>query len=774
MSTRRRFFDAVVRHRWAVLAAYGLLLAGAAVGLQRLRVDYSAEQFFLFQGGVREDFEAFKRHFPREDLQVSAFLEVEGPLTVEDFRRLEAIARSFEDVGLRSVRWLGGVELVEEEEGGEGEDAVAFIRLEDEEDLEETTLRALLATRGDHPLWTGVLWSPDQRVFAVHGFLMPDENTDARRREVTAALQARLDEIGAGGGRLVLNGLPVLRVTVPLALSSDLGRLLGLGVLLALVLVWAYFRRLRLALLTLAGVVPAVLLVLAGLGFVGRPLSVLTTSTPIVVLVVGLCDAIHLMVGTRYRWLRGAGTADAVVDAFTDLSRACFYTSLTTALGFVGLVGTRIPLVAEFGIVTALAVLATWVVSLTLLPALLALGGDLGPRETRLSRLCEGLAEAAAATLRLPPGRVLAAFGLAMAAGLLLASGLQVRAFLIDDLRDGDPILEELRWLEDAGFGVFQVNVFMEHDELPGHAPEVLAWTEGLTRFAAADTLVLGAISLPAAVREMGRAAGLDAGPGDAFDAGGAWSTATVRELLFLAELQGDPLTDDLYRIDEGASQVILPVRDLGSEATSRFLGALEARLAEDPVPGGRATVTGTVKLSQVMWDLLLDRFLPGVALSVVLVWLCLSWMFRSVRTGAVALLPNLFPLAVLAGVLRLGGFDLKPSTAIVFSMAFGIVADDTIHVLSHLAARGDGRSPRRVQALMREVGPALILSTAVVCAGFGILVLSRFEALFLIGLFTAVAAVLALLADLVALPHLFRAAGVLPRPQPSPPPSVP
>ncbi len=118
-----------------------------------------------------------------------------------------------------------------------------------------------------------------------------------------------------------------------------------------------------------------------------------------------------------------------------------------------------------------------------------------------------------------------------------------------------------------------------------------------------------------------------------------------------------------------------------------------------------------------------------------------------------------------------MGGFDLKPSTAIVFSMAFGIVADDTLHILSALAERrGEAASPRaRLERLYREVGPALVLSTVVVCVGFGVLMASRFEALFLIGLLTALAAILALVADLVALPHLFRASGVLRRAE-SPP----
>ena len=362
---------------------------------------------------------------------------------------------------------------------------------------------------------------------------------------------------------------------------------------------------------------------------------------------------------------------------------------------------------------------------------------------------------------------MLTLFGVLLVAGLVIGASLRVHAYLIDDLKPGDPILEELRWLEEAGFGVFQVNVFLRHaEDLPGHAPEMLYWTEELATFALADPLVLGVMSLPEFVREFGAAAGLDTGDVEVgpFDPRSptSWTTASTRELLFLAELQGDDAIEDVHLGDGGVTQLVLYVEDAGSPRLSSFLRRLEERIEAVPPPSGTATVTGTVKLTQVFWDQMTARFLPGVLLSVLLVWLSLTWMFRSVRLGLLALLPNLFPLALLAGVMRLGGFDLKPSTAIVFAIAFGIVADDTIHFLGALAEFGERTSDivAQLAGAVREVGPALVLSTLVVCAGFSALMASRFEALFLMGLFTALSALFAVAADLIGFPAVFRVVG--------------
>ena len=157
-----------------------------------------------------------------------------------------------------------------------------------------------------------------------------------------------------------------------------------------------------------------------------------------------------------------------------------------------------------------------------------------------------------------------------------------------------------------------------------------------------------------------------------------------------------------------------------------------------------------------------LRSFGPSIALALLLIWCVLSVLFRSVRFGLLAMIPNVFPLLVLLGVMVLAGVPLKPSTILVFSIAFGIAVDDSIHMMgrfTHLLARGFGRR-RAIRGALRDTGPALVMSTFVVTAGFSLLLISRFELLFLVGLLTATTAVTALVADLFLFPALLETAG--------------
>ena len=755
------FFRRLVKHRWVVVMLHAGLFIAGLLGARAVRVDYSAEQFLVFEGDAQEVFEQYKEHFPREDLQVSAFLETTGPFTTDDYQTLEQLANAFTNAGLDPVRWIGTTDFIQEVVI-DGESAVEFVRLEDQSDVSDATLQTILEPRREHPLFMGTLWNQDLSVFGVHGYLAPTENNDAHRREVPATLQSTIADLSETSGRIVLSGLPVLRTTIPLALEADMTRLLGIGIIISFIILWLYFRRFSIALLCFAGVVPAIVLTLGLMGYAGQSISLLTSVVPIVILVVALSDATHLVVGTREAWRNGRTISEAVVHTFTNLSRSCFFTSLTTALGFAGLIATRNHLIGEFGVLSALAVIVAYLVTLTLLPALLAFTKDLGPHQEWGERLWQGILTRVESLLQLPVVWPSAAFGLLLAVGLIAGSQLRVEAYIIDDLKERDTILEELRWIEDEGFGLFQINVYLDQESDEGHSPEMLQWIEEFQAFVEEDPAVLGSVGLPQIVNELGTAYGTQPVGSDPTSEIGSAEVRTRREiaeLLFLAELEDDDALRDVYLRDAGVGQMIVLVKDQGSQVLSPLTARVEDRLQSHPPPTGRATATGTVKLTTVLWEQLISRFVPGIAFSIVLVWLALSWMFRSVWLGLLAVVPNLVPLVLLLGLMGLGGFDLKPSNILVFAIAFGIVADDTIHFLGALAR--NLRSSNQIHAVLaqtiREVGPALVLVTVVVVAGFTALMASRFQALFLIGLLTASAAVLALLADLVGFPALLR-----------------
>ncbi len=748
MTSRARFFTAVVRHRRAVLALACGVLAAAAVAAARVRVDYGVEQLLPSRGPERRLYDEYKSLFPREDLRFSLLWEDRRPVGRALISDMERAVEAFRAAGLEDVRWAGqvpfapgapaalgapdGTNATDAPDGPSATDApdgpngtVAATEgaarprtlveaARDPRGPGDARLRAALAALRDHPAYRGVLWDPEQEVWALHGFLPPAANTDGGRRRVEREVTRSLESLDLEDVTWVLTGVPVLRSRVPVLLEADQRLFLGGGAILFFVLLLLFVRRPTLVLACLGSTLPGYLCTLAVMGLLGRPVSILTSFLPIVVLVVGVSDAIHLVVGWRARRAAGARPGDAAVGAFAELSPACFYTSLTTAIGFAALAATGIGLVAEFGLLTALAIGLTFGFAMTVLPALLSW---LPPRPADARPA--PAARAGAPVLRLaralaarPRAAVPVLFAAATLAAGIAARGLRVDAYLVDDLKDDSAVMRDLRWVEDRGFALFQANVLVQGAGGDLASEDWRRWFAGLRDFARGEPLVQG---------------------------------------VAVEEAEGT---------DGGTAQVVFAVRDAGSAATLPFLRRLERRLDDDPPPSGRARATGLIQLFHAYTARVLSSFGPSIVLGFLTILAVLIFMFRSVRLGLLALVPNVFPLVVVAGVMGAAGIALKPSTVLVFSLAFAIAVDDTIHLLGAFRRSAIRDFDRRgaAAAAVAEAGQGILATTVVVSAGFALLMLSSFEVLFLVGLLTLASSLAAVAADLFLFPALLGA----------------
>ena len=167
--------------------------------------------------------------------------------------------------------------------------------------------------------------------------------------------------------------------------------------------------------------------------------------------------------------------------------------------------------------------------------------------------------------------------------------------------------------------------------------------------------------------------------------------------------------------------------------------------------------ITGTAFLIDKNMSYLSESMVKGLALSILIVALIIGIIYRSVSIMIISLVPNVFPLIVMGGIMGFLGIELKTSTAIIFTIGFGIAVDDTIHFLGKFKyelLKGKGK----LYALKRTyltTGKAMILTTLILCAGFVLLVMSSFMGTFYLGFLLSITLFVALIADLTLLPVL-------------------
>ena len=390
----------------------------------------------------------------------------------------------------------------------------------------------------------------------------------------------------------------------------------------------------------------------------------------------------------------------------------CCYTSVTTAVGFAALAGTRIGIVVDFGLLTAVAIPLTFGFSMTAFPVLLSFVPQAKRRQPLGARWLRAVVAAAAYRARLRSPGIVVATAIITVAAFVLALRLRVDTYLIDDTKASAPFMQDIAWIDQRGFGFFQVNVLLEQvGSQPLHAPESLRWMDDLRAHVENEPLVTGVVAPTDFLTHL-RRAGL--GP----DAAALPETVSeASQLLLLAQLNDPTFVDDVYLEVAGMAQVIITVRDKGSRVTEPFLNRLHAYVAANPFPNGTARVTGTVTMIHTFTQRLLQSFGPSIVIAIVLITAIMMWMLQSVRLGLVALLPNVVPLVVVLGAMSLLGYPIKPSTILVLSIAFGIAVDNTIHLLTRVKRHAVRCGPvsSGLAPGLEEAGGVMIVTSAIV-----------------------------------------------------------
>ena len=586
---------------------------------------------------------------------------------------------------------------------------------------------------GRHPLVAGHLLSAD----AASSLLLVQIAGDSPllSAETVARIEAVIAADTSAGGPLALEltGLPALREQATRALRRDMIMFNSVGMSLAVILSAAVARSLR---STVVACVPPLVGAVWALGILGlcnAPVNILTSVVPSLALVVGTCDSIHFIEDMRRSVRRGIDPLTASSGAMHRVGRACGLTSIVTAIGFASLAVAQIEAVRTFGIAAAVGALASFMAVTLLTPLLAATRFCSGLRLGRSSRLAGRAANMLAAfSVRHARPLVGLACGLTATLGLVGAR-LDADNRIVDSLPAGAPASRALARVDAEFGGAMGIDV-------------VVGWPEGLDW---RDPAVLASLSR---VEELlGREAGISR----------PISLSTIAgELPPRARRRLDAASvSDLVAPDARMALVRARVSDLGSRTLEGVYDRIDSGLAgiERESPGWRLRLVGMSVVSARNIRQLVRDLGSSLVLEVLVIGCILAIAFRSLLAGIVSLIPNVFPLAVIAAMLVLTGRALDPATVIVFNVCLGLAVDDTVHVLSALArSRREGISiATSVRRAVAETGNAVMIGGVVLTVGFAGVTASSVPALAGFGMLACAAVAAATLAELVFLPAL-------------------
>ena len=514
------------------------------------------------------------------------------------------------------------------------------------------------------------------------------------------------------------------------------------------------------------------LCILAFMEMTGKGIDVMTVVLPTIIFVVGMSDVVHIL--TRYLDELRAGRPpfDALGKAFREVGLATFLTSLTTAIGFLTLLTSSIRPIREFGLYTAVGVFIAFIFAFSLLPFVLMLSRPPGhalPRGGRTSMRSAWEEWLGRTFVRIMRHRrsVLTISAIATVASLVLLTSIRVDNKLLEDLSEDDPLRLEFVYFEEAFAGVRPYELAFLFD--PGRdiatepgVLEAMDDIEGLLRTELGAGAVLGPGGL---IRQAHRLMQGDRPSANAVPTGNALDRLVRRMEKMEGQNAGMAGWKAVMRTDLGLARTTAKVADLGAIELGRRQQRFEDRAdsllrARFDAPPFRLQPTGTASLIDLNNEHLASDMVYGLLIAFAVVALLIGLMHGSLRMLLIALVPNLLPLILIAGVMGALDIDLKVSTSIIFTIAFGIAVDDTLHFMAkYRILLAQGRHP--FWALRRTfltTGKAIIVTSMLLCSGFATLMLSSFEGTFHIGFLVSLTLLFAVLVDLTLLPVLLAA----------------
>ncbi len=739
-----------VRHPVVALAMAGIVTLVFVAGIGRLEIDSSLAAMSVQDDALYTKHEQNKAVFGSDEV-LSIAVPFEDALSREALALQRRLAEAIDTLPVVSeVDSLTTVDTIE------GTDDMLSIEPlvpdGDPMELSNEELERIRSRVARNPLLPGLLLSRDGRTAALQIRFDP-ASSEPERNTALAAIDERLTaELGARPYHLA--GHLFMKSEITRTIARDLAVLVPVTVLVMAVLLFAAMRCWRTALLSLTAVLLAVLWMLGTMGWAGIPLTAMSNSAPTILLALGTAYVMHLAAAAQRRAASSGSPQQIAAYALREVRLGMLVAGLTTIVGYGSLTLSRVPVVHGFGLALASGILAVMAVGLFVLPAAFALVRPRGTAgvfgaTTALGRPLLGVARIASRR----PWTVLAVTGFVSALAGASIFGIEV------DSSGPNRFPADSRFRVSSEFYRTQLSgdvlesVYLTGPKDHFLQPDTLQRIQAFQRAAEALPEIDRTVSIVDYVVFMNRE--MFGGTDDELRV--PETAEEVGQYLFLYTSSGNPEEfDDLIDPDAMQARVILKADVPSSRASASLRARLQA-LAEQhfPTEAGPDAVLSTEILLSRAADVVVREQVRSFAIALVLILLTVMLSFRSISAGLYMLLPNGIPLLLNLATMSLLGIALSDATSIISVTVLGIAVDSSIHLLVGTRAierRYGSRSAAVLRALL-TTGRPIALTTALIVAGFGVLLLSEFRSVTYLGAFTALTMVYCMFGDLLVLP---------------------
>lgn len=610
--------------------------------------------------------------------------------------------------------------------------------------------------------YTGQLLNPENGATLILINMEREVLNSKDRNGLVRDIQTMGEEFTAKTGiELHYSGMPFVRTVMQEKTSEELKLFIILSLAITTLILFLFFRSWVSVLVPLIVISVVVVWVLGTVGIFNYKITVLTGLIPSIIVVIGIPNGVYLINKYHQEFVKHGNKIKALSRMVRKIGMVTFITNFTTAIGFLVLLTTDIKLLKEFGLVAGVNILATFIVSIILIPGILSYLP--APKEKQLQHLEFKIVGRFLVLLDLLVHRhryrVFAVTGTIVTIAVIGVTKLYSVAYMVDDIPEKSKLKQDLYFFENNFSGVMPLEIIIDFGK-----PKSTINARNLRDVDRLEAALepIENVSSPISIVSFAKAVR------QAFYNGnerfyGLPSPSDRNAILSYLSNQSDNSTFLSNFVDSTGQvmRVSLKVADIGSnrmDSLINFVIEPEIQKVFGDDEEVETAVTGSTLLFVKGNKFLIENLRLTLLLAFVIIAIIMAVLFANFRMIIISLIPNFIPLIMTAGIMGYFGIPLKPSTALIFSIAFGISVDDSIHFLAKYRQELFSKNffvPIAISNSIKETGSSMLYTSIILFFGFVIFVFSDFGGTVALGLLTSLTLFFAMLTNLTLLPAL-------------------
>ena len=748
----KKFAEFIIDHPKSILAVFGILVAAAVYPALQIRTDFNLENFFPENDPTINDYEYLEEEFGRDDNVIMVGFRSDSLFSHDVLSDLKTITDSASAIpNVADVRSLWSATDIQNTNQNLTFDS--YLSPSSFQSADLTNIRNRLT---DDPFAEGFLLNKQGNVTAFYLEIAEGKNNYSTRQAILGDLQNILTSY-QDKYEFKISGIPYYRNQYVQYLNEEMIFYVTLSSILIIMLLWGLYRSYTGVFIPILIVWLTILFTLAVMQLTGGYFEVMTSTLAPILLCVGIADSIHMISKYDDALTNGLSRRESIKEMVTTLGSATFLTSITTAIGFGTLVTSEIVPMKRFGSYTAIGIMIAFFVTIFLLPTLLSKLKIGHIFQDKSAFIFQGIKKSLAAVSQFNQKHYKKITIGVFAITLLIGSGIyfvKVNGKVFDELSEETEPIQHAQFFSDNLTPPFPIEFIIDTGEENGITdPNFVQKLENFSNYLQSKKEVARAISFNTLMKEMHRTMAPEKAVEDSLPD----TRPLLSQYLLLFEMNSDEALKRVTDFGYQKVRVSTQVYDVGSYRINQLRDDFQHYLDEH-FPDAQITTTGSTILSASLNSKIVNSLFKSIGLAFILISALMAFLFRNVQMVFISLVPNILPLLVTAGFMGFTGIDIKSSTAVIFTIAFGIAVDDSIHYMARLRIemmRGKSLL-EAVSHTTKMTGKAIVVTSLILLAGFGSLLTSVFTSTVYMGLLVGLTIFTALLADLFLLPSLF------------------